>query len=89
MESQGYVLVAVCGLLTVASLWCRAQAVRHVGFSSCGSWVLEHRLGGYGAWASLLCGCTIFLDQGLNLCLLHWQVDSLTTGYQGSQAGFK
>ena len=26
----------------------------------------------------------IFLDQGLNLCLLHWQVDSLPLSHQGS-----
>ena len=26
----------------------------------------------------------IFPTQGLNLCLLHWQVDSLQLSYQGS-----
>ena len=26
----------------------------------------------------------IFLTQGLNLCLLHWQADSLSLSYQGS-----
>ena len=26
----------------------------------------------------------IFLIQGLNLCLLHWQADSLPLGHQGS-----
>ena len=31
--------------------------------------------------------CGIFLDQGSNPCLLHWQVDSLPLGQQGS-AGF-
>ena len=29
---------------------------RHAGFSSCGSWALELRLGGCGPWASLLRG---------------------------------
>ena len=28
--------------------------------------------------------CGIFPDQGLNLCLLHWQVDSLSLNHQGS-----
>ena len=28
--------------------------------------------------------CGIFLDQGSNLCLLHWQVDSLPLRHQGS-----
>ena len=28
--------------------------------------------------------CGIFLDQGSNLCLLHWQVDSLPLSHQGS-----
>ena len=26
----------------------------------------------------------IFLDQGLKLCLLHWQADSLPLSHQGS-----
>ena len=30
--------------------------------------------------------CGIFLDQGSNLCLLHWQADSLPLGHQGSPA---
>ena len=41
--------------------------------SSCGSWVLEHRLSSCGAWAQLLSRCGIFLDEGSNLCLRHWQ----------------
>ena len=45
-------------------------------FSSCGSQALEHRLNSCGAWLSCSAACGIFLDQGLNLCLLHWQVDS-------------
>ena len=28
--------------------------------------------------------CGIFLEQGLNPCLLHWQVDSLLLSHQGS-----
>ena len=42
--------------------------------SSCGSRVLEHRLNSCGAWGQLLSRCGILLDQGSNLCLLHWQI---------------
>ena len=31
----------------------------------------------------------IFPDQGLNLCLLHWQVDSLPLSHQESLIFFK
>ena len=44
---------------------------------STGSVVVAHRLS-----CSMACG--IFLDQGLNLCLLHWQTDSLPPSHQGS-----
>ena len=47
--------------------------------------VVEHRLSGTGwtvAAHGLSCStaCGIFPDQGLNLCLLHWLVDSLPPG---------
>ena len=32
--------------------------------------------------------CEIFLDQEWNLCLLHWQVDSLPLSHQGSASIF-
>ena len=44
---------------------------------STGSTVMAH-----GCSRSVACG--IFHDQGLNPCLLHWQVDSLPLSYQGS-----
>ena len=31
--------------------------------------------------------CGTFLEQGLNLCLLHWQADSLSLNHQGSPPG--
>ena len=43
-----------------------------MGFSSC------------GAQAWLLCSICNLLDQGLNLCPLHWQVDSYPLYHQGS-----
>ena len=44
---------------------------------STGSVAVAHRLCGPEA-------CGIFLDQGLNRCLLHWLVDSLLLSHQGS-----
>ena len=44
---------------------------------SVGSVVEEHRL-------SCSPACGIFPDQGSNLCLLHWQVDSYPLHHQGS-----
>ena len=55
------------------------------GLRSCGSRALEHRLSTvivHGLSCSEVCG--IFSDQGLNLCLLYWQVDSLPLSHQGS-----
>ena len=81
----GFFLVAVCGLLVaVASpvaergpYSMRDSVVVASGFQSTGSIVVVH-----GLKHSAACG--IFLDQGSNLCLLHWQVDSLPLSHQGS-----
>ena len=73
-------LVSVCGLLiTVTSLviehglWSTWTSVAVVGLSSFASRALGHGL-------SCSTACGIFLDQGSDLCPLHWQADSLTTG---------
>ena len=73
---------AVCGLpITVASLVAerrlKASVVVAPGLQSTGSVVVVHGLG-----FSVACG--ILPDQGLNLRLLHWQVDSLPPSHQGS-----
>ena len=74
---RGLLFVVVHGLLiAVASLCCGARAL--------------------GAWASVVvaCGlscstaCGIFQDQGLNLCPLHWQMDSSPLHHQGSPIFF-
>ena len=67
------------------------------GFSCCrtlalGAWasvVVALRLENTGSAAvvhGLRCSaaCEIFPDQGLNLCLLHWQTDSLPLSHQRS-----
>ena len=76
-ESGGYSLVAVRGLLTVATslvaehrFWgMQASVVVASGLQSTGSVV------GQGLRCSAARG--IFLHQRPNLCLLHWQVGSL------------
>ena len=66
VASRSYSSVGACGLLTAA-----ASLVEGYRFNSCSSRTLEHRLDGCGDGL----GCTvvrgIFLDQGLNPCLLH------------------
>ena len=90
--SRGYCLVAVCGLLiAVASLTAEhrfqgsgASVVAARVVSSCnsqalcstGSIAVEPQLGCSAAWG--------IWDQGLNPCLLHWQMDSLSLSHQGS-----
>ena len=70
------------------SLWwqlsCGAWALGHAGFSSCGPWAPEH--GSRVTVHQLICSlsCWIFSWQGSNLCVQHWQVDSLLLNCQGS-----
>ena len=75
-------------LITVASLvaehrlqgW-RASLTAGPGLQSTGSIIVEQELS-----RSMACG--IFLDEGSNPCLLHWQVDSLPRSHQGSPFSF-
>ena len=54
---------------------CGARALESVGFCSCGSQALTGSVVvAYGLSCSVAHG--IFLDQGWNLCPLHWQADS-------------
>ena len=57
------------------------------GFSIATSRLLEHRLSTavHGLHCSEACG--IFLGHGSNLCLLHWQVDSLPQSHSGKPCG--
>ena len=54
---------------------------RAQGLRSCGSQALEHRFSSCGACYE---ACGIFLEQELNLCLLHWQADSYPLNHHGS-----
>ena len=51
--------------------------------SSCSPQALEHRLNSVAQRLSFSKACGIFLGQGLNLCLLHLQPDSLLLSHQG------
>ena len=61
---RGLLFVAMHGSLTAV-----ASLVAEHGVSSTGSVAVAHRL-------SCSAACGIFLDQGSNLCPLHWQADS-------------
>ena len=76
-------LFSSCGERGLLSSW-GAQASHYCGLSCgaqglgrVGSVVVAHRL-------SRSAACGIFLGQGLNLCLLHWQVHSLPLSHQES-----
>ena len=71
-------LIAVASLVAEHGLWgARASAVSGPGLQSTGSIVVAHGL-------SCSTACGIFLDHRSNLCLLHWQVDSLPLSHLGS-----
>ena len=83
----------MCGLFLVTAsgvfslqwlLLLQCTGSRHMGFSSCSPWSLEHRLNSCDTLLSCSEACGIFPDQGVSLCLLHCQVDSLPLSYQGS-----
>ena len=84
--------LAVCRLLiVVASLVeeYRLQGTESsVGaacdLSICNLGFLEQRLNRWDYRLSCSTACGIFPDQGLNLCLLHWLVDSLQLSHEGS-----
>ena len=61
------------------ALGCGASVVEACGLSGGGSEALERGLN-----RSCSAACGIFLDQGLNLSPLRWQVDSLPLSHQGS-----
>ena len=74
-------------LQITSSRACWLQQLQHMDsvivtprLQSTGTKVVTH-----GFSCSVACG--IFLDQGSNLCLLHWQEDSLPLSHQGSPQG--
>ena len=83
IASGAYSLIAVASLVAEHRFWDPpASAVGARGLSSCSFWALEHRLMDVAREFSCSMICRIFLDQGLNLCLLRWQVHSLPLSHQ-------
>ena len=66
-----------------ASQCCGEQALGHVDFSGCGSrlWSMGSVVVEHGLSCPMASG--VFMEQGLNPCLLHWQVDSLSPSQHG------
>ena len=62
----------------------QSTSSRARGFSTCGSWAVEQSSTVVAQGLSCSSACGIFPDQGPNVCLLHWQADSLPLSYQGS-----
>ena len=81
--SRGYPLVVMCGLLIVV-----VSLVAEPGFRASRFRVVVPRLKSTGSIVvvhGLSCSTPygILPDQGLNLCLLQWQADSLPLSHQG------
>ena len=72
----GAALIAVCASHCGGVSCCGARALGRTA-----SVFVAHRLS-----SSVACG--IFLDQGLNLYLLHWQADSSPLSHQGSPSKY-
>ena len=92
LPHRGFPLVVACGgclRCDAQALHCggfscrRARALGARGLSHCGCQTPEHRLGSHGMRPGGSTACGIFLDQGLNPCLLPWQADSLLLSHQG------
>ena len=93
-ESGGYPQVAWLQCAGFSLLWLLSWSTgsKASGFSSCGTWAPQLQLLDPKAQAQSLqltdlvvpIACGIFLDQGSNPCLLHWQVDSLPLNNQGN-----
>ena len=82
-----YLFLAVLGLHCCVRFFfsCRVGATLQLWCDSFSLW--WHLLWSMGSRAHRLScstACGTFLDQGLNPCLLHWQVDSLPLSHHGS-----
>ena len=76
-SSRDYALLQCVGFSLQWLLLFQKTGSRAHGLSSCSSVFVAHGLSCHVA-------CGIFLNQGLNPCRLHWQVDSLPQSHQGS-----
>ena len=97
---MGFSLVAASRRYSSCTVWashcnglscCKAEAIELLasvveawGLRICSSRALEHGLNSCGAQVCCAMAGGIFLDQGSNPCLLHWQADPLPLSHQGS-----
>ena len=85
----GSSLVAAVGFSLRRPLLMRSTGSGRSGFSTCGMWAPKLESTDLVLMAHEL-GCSvareIFLDQGSNLCPLHWQAESLPLSLQGKTA---
>ena len=90
--SRGYSLAAVSGLLIAVASLLVEHRLSVFGLNNCGMWASVVAAQGLQSTGSIVVAhelsccmvCGVFLDQGLNPCFLHWQVDSLPLNHQGS-----
>ena len=83
-QARGYSSLRCAGFSLSWFLLSQSTASRRAGFSSCGTWaqqlwLLGSRMQAQQLWRTGLVALRhvgIFLDQGSNLCPLHWQADS-------------
>ena len=83
-ECYCLVVMQVCSLQWLLLLWRTGSRVH--GLQYLQDMASELQFLASRAQAQLWCkACRIFLDKGSNLCLLHWQVDSLPLSHQEAQ----
>ena len=90
--SRGYSSLRYAGFSLQWLLLLLSTGSRRTGFNSCGAWAsVAVARGLYSAGSvvvahglSCSAACGIFPSQGLNLCPLHWQVDSQPLHHQRS-----
>ena len=91
VASGGYSSLQCVGFSLWWPLLLWSTGSRHTSFSSCNTqaqqlWLTGSRAQAWQLWLTgLSCSvvCGIFLDQGLNLCPLHWQADSQPLRHEG------
>ena len=81
VASRSYSLAAACRASHCGGFPCRGAQ-----FLGCAILMTLRSTDSVSVAHGLSCStaCAIFLDQGSNLCLLHWQMDSLLLSHQGS-----
>ena len=79
----GLLFAAVCWLLLLWLLLCKAQALGS-GLRSCLLWAVERRLSGVALGLGCSAACKTFPDKGSNPCPLQWQVDCYPLYHHGS-----